>query len=461
MIAIPNPLAGAARSNPEGLAVRAQQGDIDYVDFRRRVALAAGVLGQKGLGPGSRVAVVGSPSLDWLVAFHAVGWLGGIVQPFSHKLTEAALLASLENAKPDWLLVSEAPPQQWAARASSIVLEGGEVEVAERDWPLDEVRLEIASSGTTGEPHMVPLSVAQLVFGAMGSALKLGHLPGDVWLCCLPLHHVGGLSIVLRCAWYGTTVKLSQRFEAEAVAADLEGGEVTHVSLVPTMLSDVLEVPFEVHPSLRVLLLGGASAPQSLLERCREKNLPVAVTWGMTETGSQVATRRPGDFSEGSDVGHPLAFARVIAGVDGLVVQGPVAPGGRYSTRDVGCLDESGRVLLEGRVDDVIVSGGENIHPSVVESVLEAHPGIVSAVVIGREDERWGQRPVAWLEASNPQDLPSAESLKQWCGEKLAGFEVPDAFRWADSLPRTELGKRLRSVVREMESALAENPLDH
>ena len=461
MIAIPHPLAGAARSNPEAVAVRTEHGAIGYADFRQRVALAADVLRHKGLGPGSRVALVGPPSLEWLVAFHAVGWLGGVVQPLSHKLTEPALLVQLANATPDWLLSDEAPPQQWAERASSIGLAGGEVGVSERDWPLDEVRMEIASSGTTGEPRMVALSVAQLVFGAMGSALRLGHLPGDVWLCCLPLHHVGGLSILLRCAWYGTTVWLLPRFDAEGVAAALAGGEATHVSLVPTMLSDVLEVDFDVHSRLRVLLLGGANAPRSMLEKCRERKLPVALTWGMTETASQVATRTPGDLSDGADVGNPLAFVRVLEQAEGLVVQGPVAPGGSYTTRDAGRLDEGGRVFLEGRVDDVIVSGGENIHPAVVESVLESHPAVLAAVVIGRADERWGQRPVAWLEAADPQHLASVEDLEHWCRKKLDGFEVPDAFRWTDTLPRTELGQRLRAAVREKEAALTGSGADY
>jgi len=462
LIAIPNPLAGAARANPQGVAVQTEQGALGYAALREQVALAADVLQQKGVGLGDRVAILGAPSLGWVVAFHAVGWLGAIAQPVPQNPGGQALLTWLNQAESDWLLSDEALPPGWLDKGIALELAGGEHPVAERDWPLDEVRLEVASSGTTGQPRMVSLSVTQLVFGALGSALRLGHLPGDVWLCCLPLHHVGGLSILLRCAWYGTTVLLQPRFDSAAVAQAMAGGGITHVSLVPTMLSDVLEEGLQAHERLRVVLLGGANAPQALLEKCRKVSLPVALTWGMTETASQVTTRSPGELDAGEDVGAPLAFARVVDGVDGgLVVQGPVAPEGSYQTRDIGRVDDQGRVLLEGRVDDLIVSGGENIHPALVESVLEAHPAILAAVVVAREDVRWGQRPVAWLEAADPQDLPAPENLQEWCARNLKRFEVPDAFRWADSLPRTELGKRLRSEVRRREAALTQTGEDY
>ena len=284
----------------------------------------------------------------------------------------------------------------------------------------------------------------------MGSALRLGHALDDVWLCCLPLHHVGGLSILLRCAMYATCVDLRPRFDAAEVARALDGGEVRLASLVPAMLRAALGArggrPFP--DALRAILLGGGPTDEALLARCRAIGAPVSVTWGMTETGSQVATRAPGDLSPGPHAGAPLAFTRVVESGGRLAVEGPMAPGGRLVSHDRGAIDDAGRVHVTGRVDDVILSGGENIDPAEVEAALTDHAAVAGAAVVARPDPRWGQRPVAWLV---PRDAarPADEELAAWCRARLAGFKVPDAFLWCDALPRTSLGKVSRGLLRQ------------
>jgi O-succinylbenzoic acid--CoA ligase len=288
----------------------------------------------------------------------------------------------------------------------------------------------------------------------MGYAMRLGHALDDAWLCCLPLHHIGGLSILLRCAMYATTARLEPRFEAAAVARALDSGQITLASLVPAMLSAALDAraaagrsgPFP--PALRAILLGGGPTRAPLLARCQAIGAPVSVTWGMTETGSQVATRAPGDLSPGLHAGAPLAFARVTLDGERLAVEGPVAPGGRLVSHDRGAIDGDGRVHITGRSDDVILSGGENIDPAEVEAALTDHAGVAGAAVVARSDPRWGQRPVAWLVPSAGDRPPDAE-LEAWCRDRLAGFKVPDAFLWCDALPRTALGKISRGLLRQ------------
>jgi O-succinylbenzoic acid--CoA ligase len=450
---IPNPVASAARARPDHPAVTLGGWSMTWAEIAAAASRKAAALAARGVAPGDTVALLGRPSPEWIVAFYAVGWLGAVAAPLSPRRTDAELARSLETLAPARVLyepeaLSPGVRALMAARPSDCQAISGEDALPERFWPLEEVRLIVLSSGTTGAPRPIPLTTAQITFSAFGSALRLGHDPGDRWLCCLPLNHVGGLSILLRCALYATTAVAHPRFDAGAVARALDSGQIQLVSLVPTMLSAVLDArpaaPFP--PGLRAILLGGGAAPEALLARCRAIGAPVAPTWGMTEAASQLATAPPG--AAGPGVGPPVAFARISTEGGVLTIEGPVAPGGRLRTRDRGALDERGWVHVHGRADDVIISGGENIDPLEVEAILVAHPAIAEAAVVARPDPRWGQRPAAWLVPAGA-DRPDESALIEWCRQRLAGFKIPDAFRWIDALPRTELGKVSRAALRE------------
>jgi len=329
----------------------------------------------------------------------------------------------------------------------------------ERFWPLDEVRAIVLTSGTTGVPRAVRLTTAQLLFSAMGSAIRLGHHLDDRWLACLPFHHVGGLSMIVRCTWLGITLVLHERFDAHRVAAALDRGDATLVSLVPVMLSKVLDARDDVplHPALRVVLLGGAPASRILRERCEALKVPLAITWGMSEAASQVATRLVGgaDLAVRADSGPVMPFARVSMLRGGLQVQGPLVEGGVLQTQDVGRLDSAGRVTILGRADDVILSGGENIMPREIETILRTHPGVEDVAVLGREDATWGQRPIAFIVWRDDTAREDDTTLRAWCRERMARFKVPDAFVARAVLPRNTLGKLDRQALR---AALEEVP---
>lgn len=308
----------------------------------------------------------------------------------------------------------------------------------------------IPTSGTTGKPRLIGLSALQLNASATASKERLGHHESDRWLCCLPLHHVGGLSIVLRTFQYDTTMVLHPQFSASAVSDAIDDAGITQVSMVPTMLKRVLE--YRQHrafpSSLRFILLGGAPASPTLIERCRSIQAPVAITWGMTETASQVATRAPGDLRDDPDVGHPLPGITVVEDGGRLVVQGPIAHGGEHTTSDRGTLDAQGRVIVYGRGSDLIISGGENIDPRSIEKAIELHPNVEECAVVGRVSEEWGERPIAFVVGRQ------TENLLEWLTDKLQRFQQPDEFIWIDALPRTALGKLDRASLVDKTQAL-------
>ncbi|WP_252701150.1 class I adenylate-forming enzyme family protein [Natronosalvus vescus] len=373
-----------------------------------------------------------------------------------------------------------------AGSASSLTqLEGGgnDTHVLDHDpidLAADESDLLIAfTSGTSGEPKAVRLTPTNLVSSATASAFRLGVSPDDRWLCCLPMYHMGGLAPVFRSALYGTTVVLQRSFDPKRTGKLLETAGVTGVSLVPTMLTRLLEAGWTPGEHLRFVLLGGAPAGEELLERCRRQGVPVYPTYGMTETASQIATTTPeAAFSHPGTVGQPLVYTDVsIIGDDGtpvgagetgeIVVSGPtVTPGylepertdaafGEHGlhTGDIGRRDDDGRLWVLDRKSDRIVTGGENVDPGEVQAVLEEHPAVTDATVVGLPDPEWGERVGALVvdETGAAADDSSLEphTLRSFCRKRLAGFKCPKTIALAASLPRTHSGTVDREAVEQ------------
>ncbi|UTF53045.1 class I adenylate-forming enzyme family protein [Natronosalvus rutilus] len=329
------------------------------------------------------------------------------------------------------------------------------------------------TSGTTGEPKGVRLTTENLVSSATASAFRLGVDPDDRWLCCLPMYHVGGLAPVFRSALYGTTVVLQREFDPDATARTMESHDVTGVSLVPTMLSRLLEADWRPPTSLRFVLLGGAPASPDLIDRCGRRGVPACPTYGMTETASQIATATPEEaVAHEGTVGRPLVCTEVtILDDDGdpveagemgeIVVSGPtVTPGYLEAERtraafderglhtgDLGQRDQDGRLWILDRQSDRIVTGGENVDPTAVATVLEDHPAVSAAAVVGLSDEEWGERVGGLVVASSGEEV-DPYALRAYCRDRLAGFKCPKTIGVASSLPRTHSGTVDREQVR-------------
>ncbi|QEC48869.1 2-succinylbenzoate--CoA ligase [Baekduia soli] len=404
-------LARAARAHPGRAAVNA----LTYSELYERARAGAATLPR-----GARVGLALAPGEDFVVALHATLLAGALAVPVDLRLTAA------ERPAVDVLL--QEPLEAAAA--------GGAAAPAEHD--LEAPAILVHSSGTTGRPKPVRLTYGNWLWSALGSAVALGLDPAERWLCTLPLSHVGGLSILLRSAIYGTTAVVHERFDTERVLAALRADEgPTIVSLVPTTLARLLDAGLRDPPALRWALLGGAPMPDALLERAAQARVPVAPTYGLTEACSQVTTH-----------GVPLFCTRVTLAGDGeIVVAGPtVSPdaGGPLATGDLGARDADGRLQIVGRKADTIVTGGENVAPAEVEAALEAHPGVAEAGVTARPDPEWGEAVVALVRLREGAAVAPGE-LAAHCAGRLARFKVPKDFIFvAEELPRTGSGKLLR-----------------
>jgi O-succinylbenzoic acid--CoA ligase len=243
-----------------------------------------------------------------------------------------------------------------------------------------------------------------------------------------------------------------ERFETERVLQALREQQVTLVSLVATTLARLLDAGLAHPPALRAALTGGGPVPAGLVRRAHVAGVPVSLSYGLTETCSQVTTT-PVAALAGGDMaaGRPLFCTRVRCQDDGeIVVAGPtvapgaLAPDGWLHTGDLGAYDERGRLRVTGRKADTIVSGGENVAPSEVEAVLEGHPGVLEAAVVGRPDGEWGEAVTA-IVVGRSDPPPDGEELRAHCALALAPYKVPKRFEPRDEpLPRTRSGKLLR-----------------
>jgi O-succinylbenzoic acid--CoA ligase len=364
---------------------------------------------------------------------------------------------------------------------------------------VDDVRLLLFTSGTTARPKAVELTAGNLRSSAVASAFRLGLDPEDRWFDPLGIYPMGGFGPVYRSILSGTTAVLQREFDPGATLAAMAEHGATCVSLVPTMLQRMLEEPAApgALADLRFVLCGGAATPRELVERCWDLDVPLCPTYGATETTSQVATALPAEAREqAGTVGRPL-FPTTVRIVDEaaepgggetaergvgagrgkdaergvlppgetgeIVVDGPTVTPGYYGdpaataesrsdlgyhTGALGRRDEAGRRWVLGRADDAISTGGELVHPATVVEVLESHPAIDAAAVVGLEDPEWGERVAAVLVPT--EEEVGVGDLREYSADSLADYKRPKTIAFAEELPRTASGTVDREAVREL-----------
>jgi O-succinylbenzoic acid--CoA ligase len=417
-------LSRAARMHASREALVTPTGSLSYGELETRARATAGGLAARGVRPGDRVALALAPGEDFVAALHGCLLLGAAAVPIDLRLGAAEREARMRGVAATVEGPIDGPPLASVARHRA-----------------DAVATVMYTSGSTAAPKPVSLSYGNWLWNALGSAVALGLDVDERWLCPMPLAHVGGLSILLRSAIYGTTVVLPGRFDLEAAKRDLADGErrVTLVSLVPTMLSRLLDVGLQRPPTLRWALLGGGPIPPALVARAGAAGVPVASTYGMTEACSQIAT-----------FGYPLPGVDVWTSAGEIIVRGPIVSAdvvdeqGWLHTGDLGAFDDRGRLRIIGRTSDTIVTGGENVAPAEVEAALVAHPAVADAAVLGRADSEWGEAVVALVVLRDGDATVALEELRAHCADRLAPFKVPKRFELVDAVPRGPTGKLLR-----------------
>jgi o-succinylbenzoate---CoA ligase len=442
-VILDNWLAQRAETCPDRVALIADGLEIRYAELEAEATAAARRLAARGVRRDAAVALELPAGAEYVILLHGLMKLGAVVCPLGPRLPPRERDAQLDMIRPA-LVLSE--PEQLTATEADLPLLG--------EHDLDAIQCRIMTSGTSGAARSIRLTYGNHLWSAVGSAFRIGVDPTDRWLCCLPLNHIGGLSIVMRSVIYGTGAIVHDGFDAERVGEALERHGVTVLSLVPTGLVRLLDAGVDLSRP-RVIVVGGGPVPVEVIEEAAARGATVVQTYGLTEAASQVTTLEPGDSGRKlGSAGRPLFTTHLRIQNDGeILVQGPtVAPGcadedGWLHTSDVGRIDDEGFLYVEGRLGDLIVSGGEKVAPAEVEEVLRSHPGVEDAAAVGRADPEW-QEAVAAVVVLRDGASVSEEELRTHCATELARYKVPKRFEFVSELPRTASGKLLRRELR-------------
>jgi len=473
-----------ARFAPQAVAIRFEGEDIAYAELARRIRCAAAVLADRGVGRGDAVAWLGMNHPAVLVLLFACARLGAMLAPLNWRLAPPEHARVLRDCPPRVLFVEPAFADharsiEGAIAATEIsVLEraaGGSVEQSgDENSPL----LLCYTSGSTGAPKGVMLTQRALFWNAINSTHMHDLTSADRVLTTLPMFHVGGMNIQTTPALHaGASVSLHAKFDPVATLEAIERERITLAVLVPAQLSALMELPGWKNAdlsSLRVITTGSTIVSEAFVRKASGRGVPVIQVYGSTETCPIAAYVRAGDaLRKAGSAGAPALHCEVkVVGEDGaelppgrdgeILVRGPNvaagywnAPGesaqafakGWYRSGDLGHFDVEGHLYVVARKKDMIISGGENIYPAEVETVLLECPAIEEACVVGRPEARWGEAVVAAVVLKPGRRMTEAEALALFEG-RIARYKHPREVCFLERLPRSALGKVQKDAVR-------------
>ncbi|MCB0322064.1 MAG: o-succinylbenzoate--CoA ligase, partial [Bdellovibrionales bacterium] len=441
------------------------------------IARVAGALRALGVGRGSVVGLFGVPTAEAVLTIFALLRLGAIALPMNERLQAETLLEQAAIAKVASVVTGPSAAGVFdAARAYSV-----EALLATASDPYEAAELEldaeatiVFTSGSTGVGKGVVHTIENHWSSAAASLERNGLTPSSVWLLSLQLFHVGGLEIPFRTALAGAAFATCAGSDFESIKSGVVAAAVTHVSLVPTQLADLRDNAPQALSQLQFVMLGGAPAAIDFLQSLVAEGVPLRTSYGMTETTSHITLLCDENLPDGiATSGTPLSHVS-IAIVDetkNAVPQGTVgqiavrggsifkryvdqapeqsrSPDDWFYTGDLGSFDAHGRLTVHGRLDDMIISGGENIHLSEITAVVERVPGVKRAVTLAIDDRRWGKRPVAIIEGTDSAvDLEAA--VLAFCRQQLPSYKVPDRLLVVSSMPLLPNGKFDRPLLQQ------------
>ena len=481
-----------AAFTPSKTAIRFEGEDIDYARFAGTIrAYARALKTVYGVEHGDRVAFLGFNSPAMLGLFFACARLGAMFSPLNWRLVAPELAYILADSAPR-LLIADAEHTDLARVAATgcrahVVPDDrivGDAQAASGDDRNPGVKPEtpcllVYTSGTTGHPKGAVLAQEALQVNALNCIHFAGLSDADRVLTVLPMFHVGGLNILTSPTFYvGGTVILHRRFDAAATLRAIAEDRPTQLVLVPATIQAVIDLtawPEADLSSLRILTTGSSIVPLHLIDAIHARGIPVCQVYGLTETAPVAIYQKPEDCrlkprSTGKcglhcemmiadDNGNPLPDGRsgeiLIRGRNVLLEywndkdeSRRALRDGWFHTGDVGYRDADGDVFVNDRKKDVVISGGENIYPAEIEQLVHRMDDVADVAVVGREDARWGEVPVAVVVPVPGAALAAAEFLARFEG-RLARFKHPKDVLFVDALPKNAMGKTLKHELRK------------
>jgi len=429
-------------TQPDTVFIKGENYQITFEELSYGVGGRTKSLTGVGITNGLRVAIILDDSFDIIEILLACWQLGAIPVLIPSNSTNSEKNSFIASSQPDMIITNweisddlkninvplfpiEELSQGFGGCAPAQLFDGTN---------LGQTQLIVFTSGSTGTPKAVRLTERNLIESATAWHEQLQFNQNDVYLNCLPIHHIGGISIFIRSLVYGFSTFQMKGFNIQSITNLINSDGITLISMVPTMLHRLLEnVNNELPKSLRGIIVSGGSSSENLMNRCITYDIPVYKSYGMTETSSGVCgfwlLEHPSKFDS---VGLPINKTKFQVNDSILHVSGPTIMHGYlsedpiedwFSTGDFAEIDNDGFISINMRRDDLIVTGGENVNPKEVEEALLSHPQITSAKVYGEPDKDWGQLVVAEIST----DLQTDE-INGWLLDKISNYKIPKVF---------------------------------
>jgi O-succinylbenzoic acid--CoA ligase len=410
--------------DPDIAAVITDEIIYTYKEIDEKIYQTAQILEKAGIKRGDRVGFLGKNKLETLCIMFALARLEATSCPISTRMPQEQKQDYLEKIGAVFYIDVDTCSITNITDRSTVFAD---------TTPLFSL---LASSGSTAEPKVVAHSYENFYYSALGSNLALGLSRSHRWLMSLPLYHVGGIAIAFRCFLAGATLVFSERSLLES----LRFYKVSHVSLVPTQLYRLLQEPgLASLDQLEAALIGGASLSEELFHLARARGIKIFFTYGMTEMSSQITMDQYQPTGSQLTAGLALPYRQMKIEQDGQIyVKGPTLfqgywtkentlslplQDGWFATGDMGSLNPQGNLLVIGRKDNMFISGGENIHPEMIEYHLNSLPGIIQSFIIPRQDQEFGQRPVAFVQQEDSRY--TLEEIRDRLEGKVPRFCLP------------------------------------
>jgi o-succinylbenzoate---CoA ligase len=438
------------------------QRNLSFVEVNERVSYLAYYL-QKNykINQGDISAIVSGNNIDFIILLFALWRLGAVPVPINIRLNDSETESLIRFLKPSFIFRG----------ADNVVIQDNFKTSDENDTALI-----LFTSGTSGNPKGVQLSFSNLKASFENGNSVLNHQPGDKWIASLPFYHIGGFSIITRALLSGASIVIPASSKTDDLADSIIKHKPAFLSLVSTQLKRLIKIGIKPGNELRCVLLGGGYIEDTLVEEAVKEGWPIAKVYGSTETSSLISfVDCTKDNNKKSSGGKPLADNQIFIvnkskeilpcnnNGEIAVKSESCAKGyydnptetdnkfikGIYYTGDYGYIDDDGYLFIESRMDDLIISGGENINPFEIEAALTEFPGILNASVFGMEDDEWGYIVTAAI-ITQPGFNISETELKKFLLNKISAYKVPRKYYFLNEFPVSPLGKVQKNKLREI-----------
>jgi O-succinylbenzoic acid--CoA ligase len=469
-----------------------EQRTLSFNELNEKASFLAHYLQKNyNVNKGDITAILSENNPEFIILLSAFWKLGAVPVPINIRLNDLETNILISFLKPSFIIQTDnsnafADQDAKVIRINfeDIISSGTEIErnvvLPDNNNAQDEkdTALILFTSGTSGNPKGVRLSFSNLKVSFENCNTVLNHQANDKWIASLPFYHIGGFSIISRTLLSGTSIIIPKSSRTEDLAAFIKKYNPTFLSLVSTQLKRLIDMRVKPGDHLKCVLLGGGYIVDSLIEEAMLEGWPIAKVYGSTETSSLITFLDCNkDKDKKSSGGRPLKNNRIFI-VNGrkellppnnigeiAIESASCAPGyynnitetdnkfrnGIYYTGDSGYIDEDGYLFIESRMDDLIISGGENINPLEIEASIMEYPGVQKAVVFGMEDNEWGYIVSAAIIAQPDCNISEAE-LKKYLSNKISPFKVPKKYYFINEFPLSPLGKvqknRLKEIVK-------------